>query len=270
MLSSIETSADDLFSLSDKIWDNPEIAFKEHISSNAICDYLKENGFDVQTGIAELPTAFRASYGNGKPNIALLGEFDALSGLSQKSMSFIQEPDRKNSNRNGHGCGHHGIASGAATSAVGIKNYLDNTGCPGTITVMGCPGEEGGSGKSFMVRDGAFDDTDCAVTWHPADTTSLFSGRCLAVISATFSFNGISAHAAGQPFMGRSALDAVELMNVGSNFLREHIIPDARIHYAITDAGGTSPNVVQPQASVYYYVRAPQGFTGKRHLFTCL
>lgn len=150
----------------------------------------------------------------------------------------------------------HGV--GTAGAAIAVKSYLEESGKQGTVVYYGCPGEEGGSGKAFMVRDGAFAGVDCAITWHPSDLTGLFTGRCLASIGAIYHFKGISAHAGGLAYIGRSALDAVELMDVGANYLREHIISDARIHYAITDTGGKSPNVVQSHASVFYYMRAPK------------
>lgn len=247
---------DRLFSASDAIWEQPEIAFNEYNAMEILCQMLAEEGFTIEKGLVGIPTAFRASYGSGKPVIAFLGEFDALDGMSQESGCF--EKKEKPGTELGHGCGHHTIAVGAVGAAAAVKRYLETSRKTGTVVFYGCPGEEGGAGKSFMVRDGAFDGVDCAITWHPSDQTGLFTGRCLANISATYHFTGVSAHAGGLAHLGRSALDAVELMDVGANYLREHVISDARIHYAITDTGGKSPNVVQSHASVFYYMRAPE------------
>lgn len=257
----LEQIQQELFSLSDAIWEHPEIAFNEYTSMERLCGFLASAGFSIEKNLVNIPTAFRGVYGHGHPVIGILGEFDALDGLSQESGCLEKRPVPGQSL--GHGCGHHALGSASAAAAVAIKKYLEITGQEGTVVYFGCPGEEGGSGKVFMVRDGAFDGVDCALTWHPADNNGLFTGRCLANISATYRFTGISAHAAGLAYMGRSALDAVELMNVGANYLREHIVPDARIHYAVLDTGGKSPNVVQSHASVYYYLRAPLPFQVK-------
>lgn len=245
----------ELFGLSDFIWDHPEIAFNEFESAGRLGRWLTAQGFCVEMGLAGMPTAFKATFGSGRPVIGILGEFDALDGMSQEA--GIYEKSSVKGQSLGHGCGHHALGSAAAAGAAAIKNYLLATKKSGTVIYFGCPGEEGGSGKSFMVRDGIFDGVDCALTWHPGDHTGLFTGRCLANISATYRFTGVSAHAAGLAHLGRSALDAVELMNVGANYLREHMVPDARIHYAVLDTGGISPNVVQAHAAVYYYMRAP-------------
>ncbi|MDO5422231.1 MAG: amidohydrolase [Eubacteriales bacterium] len=245
-----------LFAASDAIWERPEIAFQEYQAMEILCRMLEEEGFAVEKGLVGIPTAFRAAAGSGRPVIAFLGEFDALDGMSQEGGCF--EKKEMAGTELGHGCGHHTIAAGAVAAAAAVKRYLEETGKPGTVVFYGCPGEEGGSGKAFMVRDGAFDGVDCAITWHPGDKTGLFTGRCLANISATYHFKGVSAHAGGLAHIGRSALDAVELMDVGANYLREHVVSNARIHYAITDTGGKSPNVVQSHASVFYYMRAPE------------
>ncbi|MCC8102755.1 MAG: amidohydrolase [Clostridiales bacterium] len=254
----LEEYQEKLYAASDAIWEQPEIAFQEYTAMDILCGMLKENGFHVEQGLAGIPTAFKGVYGSGHPVIAILGEFDALDGMSQESGCL--EPRERPGCSLGHGCGHHTIAAAAVAAASAVKQYLDCSGKPGTIVFYGCPGEEGGAGKAFMVRDGAFDGIDCAITWHPADKTKLFTGRCLASISATYHFKGISAHAAGLAHIGRSALDAVELMDVAANYMREHVVPDARIHYAITDTGGKSPNVVQAHASVFYYLRAPEAY----------
>ena len=245
-----------LFAVSDAIWGTPEIAFQEYRSMDVLCDLLEKEGFVIEKNLVEIPTAFRAVYGSGSPKIAFLGEFDALDGMSQEAGCL--EKKEIAGQEFGHGCGHHALGVGSAGAAIAVKKYLEETKKEGTVIYYGCPGEEGGSGKAFMVRDGAFEGVDCAITWHPSDLTNLFTGRCLASVGAIYHFKGISAHAGGLAHIGRSALDAVELMDVGANYLREHIISDARIHYAITDAGGKSPNVVQSHASVFYYMRAPK------------
>ena len=247
-----------MYQASDEIWEHPEIAFQEYHSMELLCDMLTEAGFQVEKNLVNIPTAFKAVYGSGKPVIAFLGEYDALDGLSQ--ISGLAEKKEKPGEKLGHGCGHHTIAVGALGAAVAVKKYLEKNRKTGTIVFYGCPGEEGGSGKAFMVRDGAFENVDAALTWHPGDQTGLFTGRCLANIGVTYHFKGVSAHAGGLAYIGRSALDAVELMDVGANYLREHVVPEARIHYAITDTGGTSPNVVQSHASVFYYLRAPEPY----------
>lgn len=256
ILQEIESRQELLCALNDYIWDHPEIAFQEKKASNRIIEILEAEGFAVERGLAGLPTAFSASFGEGHPVVAVLGEYDALDGLSQKADCFHREkePDTEL----GHGCGHQALGTGALGAVLGIKRFLEDCKIQGTVVYYGCPAEEGGSGKSFMVRDGVFDDVDCAFTWHPCDSTDLFSGRTLAVIGVTYHFTGVSAHAAGLAHIGRSALDAVELMNVGANYLREHVPQETRIHYAITDAGGRSPNVVPAKASVFYYLRSPE------------
>lgn len=256
MIQTLDAYQEKLFRASDAIWDHPEIAFQEYKAMDILCGMLAEEGFAVEKNLVGIPTAFKAVYGSGRPVVAFLGEFDALDGMSQEAGCF--EKTAIAGEAFGHGCGHHTIAAGAVGAAVAVKHYLDETKKPGTIVFYGCPGEEGGSGKAFMVRDGAFEGVDCAITWHPSDQTGLFTGRCLASIGAIYHFKGVSAHAGGLAHIGRSALDAVELMDVGANYLREHIISDARIHYAITDTGGKSPNVVQSHASVFYYMRAPE------------
>ncbi|MDE5053702.1 M20 family metallopeptidase [Niallia taxi] len=242
--------------ISDYIWDHPETRFEEYASAAYLRTAIQEEGFTINENIGGMETAFIAEYGSGKPIIAFLGEFDALSGLSQEAGTAIQNPLVQNGN--GHGCGHNLLGTGALAAAVGLKNFVVENNIPCTIRFYGCPGEEGGSGKTFMVRAGAFDDVDCALTWHPSGITSVMNTSSLANIQVYFRFKGKSSHAAGSPHLGRSALDAVELMNIGSNYLREHIIDQARIHYAITNSGGLSPNVVQGFAEVLYLIRAPQ------------
>ena len=207
--------------------------------------------------LAGIPTAFKASYGHGRPVIGILAEFDALEGLSQEGGVAERKP--KVEGGSGHGCGHNCLGSGALAGAVGAKKYLENhPEVSGTIVYFGCPGEEGKSGKAFMARDGVFDGTDCALTWHSYGTNNIFSGSTLAVINMTFKFKGVAAHAAVVPHLGRSALDAAELTNIGVQFLREHMPTEDRVHYAFLDAGGKAPNVVQETAELIYKVRSPR------------
>lgn len=252
----VDDTTDAFRKISDEIWDLAELRFKELNSSKLLADSLKDCGFEVKWPVPYLETAFVASYGSGRPAVGLLAEFDALSGMSQTAGALHQEA-RKGS-ENGHGCGHHLLGTAVVQAAVTIKKYLEETGKEGTIMVFGCPAEEGGSGKTYMAREGVFDDVDVALTWHPGTHNAMFSSETLANIQASFKFKGVSAHAAAAPHLGRSALDAVELMNIGVNYLREHMPSDARVHYAVTDTGGNSPNVVQAHAEVLYLIRAPK------------
>jgi len=238
----------------DDIWDYAETAFAEYRSAEALCNALEAEGFKVEKNVAGIETAFTGTYGSGHPVIGILGEFDALSGLSQKAGTDVQDPICAGAP--GHGCGHNLLGAGSLAAASAVKEYLQKTGKSGTVIYYGTPGEEGGSGKAFMAREGVFDCLDCAITWHPDSNFGVMSGEYLANCQVLYSYEGIAAHAAGAPHLGRSALDAVELMNIGVQFLREHMVPEARIHYAITDAGGYSPNVVQPKASVLYLIRS--------------
>ena len=242
--------------ISDAIWDVPETRFEETQSSALLADALEQEGFAVERGVGGIDTAFIASIGSGKPVIAILGEFDALAGLSQKAA--CAEPQPLVENGNGHGCGHNLLGTAGLAAAFAIKAWWAQQGQHGTLRFYGCPGEEGGSGKTYMVRAGLFDDVDAAVTWHPEGFSGMFNLSTLANIQAAFHFKGVAAHAANSPHLGRSALDAVTLMNTGANFLREHIVQEARLHYAVTNAGGVSPNVVQADAEVLYLIRAPQ------------
>lgn len=252
----LEAQAPALCALSDAVWDTPETAFGEQRSADALCRALADYGFAVTRPLAGIDTAFCGRFGSGKPVIGILGEFDALSGLSQTADLPQKQPLVPDGA--GHGCGHNLLGVGSLGAALAIKDYLQRQKCPGTVIYYGCPGEEGGSGKAFMARDGVFDELDCALTWHPWDINAASNETSLANYQVSYRFRGISSHAAATPELGRSALDAVELMNVGVQFLREHIIQDARIHYAITNSGGFSPNVVQPFAEVLYLIRAPK------------
>ncbi len=244
----------DIIDLADRIWDIAETRFEEYESVHVLTSYLKSIGFEVEVGIAGLPTAFIASYGTAGPVIGILGEYDALPRLNQKSSSPIREATVEGGN--GHGCGHNLLGTAGVAAVAVLKDLIVAGELTGTIRYYGCPAEEGGSGKTFMVREGVFDDVDIALTWHPNSFTSVFSFSSLANYQVYFEFEGVAAHAANSPHLGRSALDAVELMNVGVNYLREHITTTARVHYAVTDTGGMSPNVVQSHAKVLYLIRA--------------
>lgn len=252
-LSVIDEKKTMLTQMSDALWDQPETAFAEVYATKLFCDTLRSEGFRVEENLANIPTAFSGTFGTGCPVIGFLAEYDALSGLDQ----IAGVTSRKGiSGKDGHGCGHHLLGVGALGAAIAAKCYLEETGKEGTVIFFGCPGEEGGSGKTFMARDGAFDGLDAALTWHPDDTNSIYTRTSSANCQVLYKFDGIAAHAATGPHRGRSALDAVELMNVGVNFLREHMTSDCRVHYAITDGGGFSPNVVQPHAEVLYLIRS--------------
>jgi aminobenzoyl-glutamate utilization protein B len=235
------------------IWDYAEMGYKEVKSSALHQQTLKEAGFNVQAGIAEIPTAFVATYGSGKPVIAILAEYDALPGLSQTNA-----PQKESAGKDaGHGCGHHLFGTASVAAGIAIKKLIDEKKLTGTIKVFGCPAEEGGSGKVYLVRAGFFNDVDAVIHWHPGDANSVTMTSALANKSAKFRFYGLSAHAAASPERGRSALDAVESMNYIVNMMREHVPQETRIHYVITD-GGKAPNVVPDFAEVYYYVRHPK------------
>lgn len=241
--------------VSDKIWSFAEPAYKEFNSSELQQKVMEEEGFTIEKGIADIETAFTATFGSGKPVIGFLGEFDALPGLSQKADELQQESLVEGGY--GHGCGHNLLGVGCMQAAVGVKDYILEKGIEGTVIYYGCPAEEGGAGKAFMQRKGSFDDCDVCLAWHPYSATA-GSTSSLANARVYYNFKGVSSHAAVSPHLGRSALDSVELMNIGVNYLREHIIPEARIHYAVTDTGGNAPNVVQANAQVLYSIRAPQ------------
>lgn len=252
----IDKTASEILEASDEIWGCAETAFLETKSMKVLCDLLRKEGFEVEEGTAGVATAFKGTFGSGKPVIGFLGEYDALSGLNQEA--GIAEKKAFNAGAPGHGCGHNMLGTASLSAAIGVKKYLEETGKSGTVIYFGCPGEEGGSGKAFMAKGGAFDGLDAAITWHPGDVTRADTGSSLANYQVAYKFYGTSAHAGGAPHLGRSALDALELMNMGVQFLREHVIPEARIHYAITNTGGYSPNVVQPYAEVLYLIRAPK------------
>ena len=235
------------------IWEYAEVGYKETKSSALLQNVLKENGFKLDAGVAGMPTAFVATYGSGKPVIGILAEFDALPGLSQEH-SFTKTPiANKNS---GHGCGHNLFGTGSISAGIAIKKLLAEGKLKGTIKVYGCPAEEGGDGKVYMVREGLFNDVDVVLHWHPDDHNTVTYTSSLAIKTAKFRFYGTAAHASSAPDKGRSALDAVEAMDYMVNMMREHIPQESRIHYVITN-GGKAPNVVPDFAEVFYYVRNP-------------
>lgn len=252
----IEDKREKLIEVSNQIWEYAETGFEEFKSAKLLCQTLAEEGFEVEQGVANIETAFIGSFGSGKPVIAFLGEFDALTGLSQNG--GIAQPNPQQIGGNGHGCGHNLLGTGSLAAAIALRDYMQENNITGTVRYYGCPGEEIGGGKTFMAREGIFNDVDIALSWHPGTTNNIMSVATLACYEVYFKFKGKSAHAAASPHLGRSALDAVELMNIGVNYLREHIIPEARVHYAITNTGGSSPNVVQAEAEVLYFVRAPR------------
>ena len=253
-IAAIDEKADLISQAADRIWEYAELSLQEEKSAALYCELLEKEGFTVEKGLCNIQTSFAASYGSGRPIIGFLAEYDALSGLSQVAGSLVRE--EREAGACGHGCGHNLLGAGAFAAALGVKAYLEATKMPGTVILYGCPGEEGGAAKAFMARENLWRNLDVALSWHPDDVNEVLTGSNNACIQTQYKFTGIAAHAAGDPERGRSALDAVELMNVGVQFLREHMSEKARIHYAITDAGGRSANVVQPRASVLYMVRS--------------
>lgn len=245
-----------LAALSKEIWGYAELGLKEVQSSKAIAAYLEKEGFKVQLGVGSIPTAICAEYGSGHPVIAYLGEYDALPQLDQKVAAHKewQHPERPESP--GHGCGHNNLGVGAVGAAIFLKEAIASGAVKGTVRFYGCPAEETLVGKVFMVRDGAFKDVDCAMTWHSHAYNGAWGACYTCMNSVKFHFHGKAAHAAGHPFDGRSALDAVELMNVAANYMREHVKPDVRLHYSTIFNG--APNVVPDKCSVWYYIRAPK------------
>ena len=243
-----------LTELNETIWDLSELKFCEQRSAQAMANLLRQQGFQVELGLAGMDTAFTATAGEGHPVIGLLAEYDALSGLSQ--CAGVAHPCPREGTGNGHGCGHNLLGAGAMAAAIGMKHYLEQTGCPGTVILYGCPGEEGVASKAYMAREGLWYGLDAALTWHAGDCNEVATGSTNSCIQMLYTFHGLASQASTAPERGRSALDAVELMNVGVQFLREHMPHDARVHYSILDAGGASPNVIQHQASVLYMIRS--------------
>lgn len=242
--------------LSSKIWSNAELPYSEFKSSKLLWDTLEEKGFTIVKGVANMPTAFTASFGSGKPVVGFLGEYDALDILSQEAANPVKCPVKEGAP--GHGCGHNALGVGSLAAAIAVKEYLVENKKEGTVIYFGCPAEEGAGSKQFMAREGVFNNVDFVYTWHPATINEVQSNRSVAIMGANFEFRGKTAHAGSTPHLGRSALDAAELMSVGVNYLREHMIDQARIHYAYVDSGGVSPNVVQDHTLVKYEVRSPK------------
>ena len=257
ILKLVDANAAQYKQVSKEIWGFAELGYHENKSSTLLQDQLKQAGFTIQSGVADEPTGFIASYGSGKPIIAILGEFDALPGLSQQA---IATREAVVSGAPGHGCGHNLLGSGAALAAVAVKDFMAEHHVTGTLRYYGTPAEEGGSGKIYMVRAGLFKDVDVVLHWHPSDRNAVNNGGALAVTSARFTFHGVAAHAAMAPDRGRSALDAVMLMGNGIEFLREHVPSNTRIHYIITK-GGVAPNIVPDLAEMDLMARNPYNET---------
>lgn len=248
----VDARADELRAVNQAIWEFAEVGLEEQQSSALLMQKLKQAGFEVRAEVAGMPTAFVASYGSGHPIIGILAEYDALPELSQK-VSPEREPVEEG--RPGHGCGHSGLGTGALGAAMAVKEAMEKHDLKGTIHLYGTPAEETLIGKVYMLLDGEFKDLDVCLHWHPGTKHEVWSGSSKAMVSVKFTFHGTAAHASGSPDSGRSALDAVELMNVGVNYMREHVKEDARMHYVITNGGG-QPNVVPPTATVWYFIRA--------------
>ena len=245
----------DYIGLADRVWGTPELAYGEHRSVAEHLEMLEKEGFRITKDVAGIPTAVMGEAGDEGPVIAILGEYDALPGLSQEAGVAEHQPIAGQGGV-GHGCGHNLLGSAALLAAASVKDYLDRNGLKGRVRYYGCPAEEGGAAKGFMVRAGAFKDVDIAISWHPASFSGVNEPVSLANTRIDFTFVGRASHAAAAPHLGRSALDAIELMNVGVNYMREHMPDSARVHYAYLDAGGIAPNVVQAKAKVRYLIRA--------------
>ncbi|WDI30873.1 amidohydrolase [Hyphococcus flavus] len=254
VIAAVDARYDETASVARQLWEWAEVGYQEEKSSNLLQSKLAAEGFTIEKGVADIPTAFMAEYGEGGPVIAILAEFDALPGINQDD-----SPERSpiTGKAAGHACGHNLFGAGSLTAAISVKEWLEETGTPGRVRLYGTPAEEGGSGKVYMVRAGLFDDVDFTLHWHADDENSAAARTTLANRSAKFRFKGLSAHAAGAPHRARSALDGVEAFNMMVNMMREHVPQESRIHYVIT-AGGLAPNVVPDFAEVFYYVRHPE------------
>lgn len=250
----IDEKSEFLTRLSDEIWGYAELGLREYKSAECLAKALEEEGFTVRRGVAGMPTAFEATWGEGSPVIGFLAEYDALPGVSQKAIPVREElvPGGP-----GHGCGHNLLGVGSLAAAIGLKHEMESRKIKGTVKYFGCPAEENFSGKAFMAREGLFSACDACLTWHAGAFNRVKTGSSLANNAMNVTFYGRTAHAAGDPYNGRSALDALQLMNLGVEFLREHMPPRARIHYVITD-GGMQPNVVPARASAWYLIRSPE------------
>jgi len=253
ILNHINDQDEKLTYIAKEIWDHPQVALTETFASKLLAKELEGDGFTIEWGAGQMPTVFIATWGEGKPILGFLGEYDALPGLSQK---LTTEKDPVETGGPGHGCGHNLFGTACAASVMALKAAMERENIPGTIRFYGCPAEETLVGKVFMARDGVFDGLDAAISWHPGSTNIVWNGSSLALNSFKVSFYGVASHAGAAPQMGRSALDGAMLMDVGMNYLREHIIQEARIHSVIT-SGGQAPNVVPAFAQIWYFVRAP-------------
>lgn len=254
VVEAVNAQAESAKELAQDIWSLAELGYLEEKSSERLQAYLRQRGFRIDAGAADMPTAFVASAGSGEPVIGILAEFDALPGLSQAAVPRREPLEPKGA---GHACGHHLFGAASAAAGAAVAAWLEDGGHPGTIRVYGTPAEEGGSGKVYMTRAGLFDDVDVMLHWHPSDRNDASAYTTTANKSGRFTFHGIAAHAAAAPERGRSALDGVEAMNFMVNLMREHVPQESRLHYIITD-GGDAPNIVPERAQVYYYVRHPQ------------
>ncbi len=252
-LNEMDRFREEIFSVSDGIWDLAELPFHEFGSAELLTEHLEKHGFSVSRGVAGMPTAFTASCGTEGPVIGILAEYDALAGLSQEAEAV--EPKPRPGALNGHGCGHNLFAGGSFGAALAVKKSIEETG-KGTVVLFGCPAEEGGAGKVFMVRAGLFSGVDAVVSWHPEKIYMVRTRPSLANAQYNYSFTGISSHAGGSPHLGRSALDALELMNIGINFLREHMETTCRINTSIVNAGGAAPNIIPSYAEGCFLIRA--------------
>jgi len=254
VVEAVNAQAESAKELAQEIWSLAEVGYLEEQSSQRLQAYLRQRGFRIEAGVADIPTAFVASAGSGEPVIGILAEFDALPGLSQAAVPRREPLEQKGA---GHACGHHLFGAASAAAGAAIAAWLEDDDRSGTIRVYGTPAEEGGSGKVYMTRAGLFDDVDVMLHWHPSDRNDASAYTTTANKSGRFTFHGIAAHAAAAPERGRSALDGVEAMNFMVNLMREHVPQESRLHYIITD-GGDAPNIVPERAQVYYYVRHPQ------------
>src|SRR6056297_401483 len=250
VLKQLDSKSENYAQIAQEIWNLAEMGYQEEESAALLQKTMADAGFTITTGVAGIPTAFIAEYGSGKPIIGILGEYDALPGLSQQAV-----PEKQTAGKTaGHACGHHLFGTASAAAAIATKDWLAANKMEGTIRFYGTPAEEGGGAKVYMSREGLFDDVDVALHWHPGSQNAASAAAALSNISAKFRFYGVSAHGAGAPEKGRSSLDGIEAMNNMVNLMREHIPQETRIHYVITD-GGKAPNVVPDFAEAYYYAR---------------
>lgn len=256
ILHHIDDQDEKLSFIAKDIWDHPQVALQEEYAASLLAKELEADGFSIEWGAGGMPTAFTATWGSGSPIIGYLGEYDALPGLSQ-TVSTQKNPIEQGGP--GHGCGHNLFGTACMGSVMALKRAMEQEGIPGTLRFYGCPAEETLVGKTYMARDGIFDDLDAAISWHPGSTNIVWNGSSLALNSFKVNFHGVASHAGVEPENGRSALDGVMLMDVGMNYLREHTIQEARIHSVVTH-GGQAPNVVPAYAQVWYFIRAPHRY----------